>query len=539
MASLWLIKNNTNEEKSILENEARWILGEWCKAIGYFLAFLFYFVSSLSEKLFIDVGVSQKLFFIAAIATISHIVGIHKKDMGVASRPWLSTTYFIDALLISLLVILFKGESSIILLLISMNVIIAAFVGGMQFSLKVALFSSAILNLSFLLTVPFGPYLVKVILTYNAALIILSLLAGILSEEIKEIALIAEKRAKSIQELQNLNEFVIDAMASGILVVDRMGVIIKANRMAMRLFSDYGIVSRGLQQILPGLWPMIKDRADVQQMDWKYISVQGQAQKLELSISSLNTDRGQVAHTILVRNVTEVRELEQKLRQTEKLAAVGQLAAGIAHEIRNPLASISGSVQLLAVSLKPEAEEDKKLLAIVIKEIDRLNNLISEFMDYVRPDVVADDILNFNEMLNEILDISAHNESLPKGIQIFKDLNRVTVLRGNAAKMRQALLNIIVNAYQAMEKTERKRMDVKLHMDEKVILIEVRDTGVGISEENIHRIFEPFHTTKANGTGLGLAITQKIIESHGGHIEVESQLGVGSLFRIVIPKESH
>jgi two-component system sensor histidine kinase PilS (NtrC family) len=236
---------------------------------------------------------------------------------------------------------------------------------------------------------------------------------------------------------------------------------------------------------------------------------------------------------VLLQNVTETKNLQFQLAQKEKLAAVGQLAAGIAHEIRNPLASISGSIQLLQANLVTQSPEDTKLFRIVIREIDRLNNLISEFLDFVRPDVRLDDPIEINTLAREVLEMAKMNPVLNKKVQQKTELRANQIINGHYDKLKQALLNITINAYQAMNDTLHPEIWVRSYDDDDRVVLEIQDNGCGITRDNLKRVFEPFHTTKPGGTGLGLAITHKIIESHDADINVESEWGHGAKFTIV------
>ncbi len=235
---------------------------------------------------------------------------------------------------------------------------------------------------------------------------------------------------------------------------------------------------------------------------------------------------------LLIKDVTEIRQLENQLKQKEKLAAVGQLAAGIAHEIRNPLAGISGSIQML---VQDDLEADqKKLMNIVLKEIDRLNNLITEFLDYAKPEKQPDQSVDLKNLIEEtVLNLKSHKEVQPL-LQWRMDLASEKVL-GFSEKLRQAFLNILINSIQALKTTENPVISVSLKKDSQNVILSIQDNGSGISIETQKKMFEPFHTTKAKGTGLGLAITHKILESHAAKIVINSELNKGTEFKIKFP----
>lgn len=241
---------------------------------------------------------------------------------------------------------------------------------------------------------------------------------------------------------------------------------------------------------------------------------------------------GENLNIYLIKDVTAERLLESQLKQSEKLAAVGQLAAGIAHEIRNPLAGISGSIQLLSQDSADPTQ--KKLMQIVLKEIDRLNLLITEFLDYAKPEKTPDTEISLAQVLEDVVFTTRRHPEAGAGFEWKMDIQEAVVL-GFSEKLKQALLNIVINAVQAMKDSPQPRLDIRLHAEGRQAVLSIRDYGSGMSEETRKKMFEPFHTTKPKGTGLGLAITHKILEIHRAQVEVKSELGAGTEFIIKLP----
>ncbi len=241
---------------------------------------------------------------------------------------------------------------------------------------------------------------------------------------------------------------------------------------------------------------------------------------------------GEDLSLLLIKDVTEIRQLENQLKQNEKLAAVGQLAAGIAHEIRNPLAGISGSIQMLAQDyLDPD---QKKLMKIVLKEIDRLNHLITEFLDYAKPEKKPDQVVQLKNVIEEVvLSLKSHHELSEKLVWTL-ELQDVSIL-GFSEKLKQAFLNIFINSIQALKDSLTPIIQISLSNEVDSVVLTVVDNGSGMAPSTIKKMFEPFHTTKAKGTGLGLAITHKILESHSAIVVVKSELNKGTEFKIKFP----
>jgi two-component system sensor histidine kinase PilS (NtrC family) len=233
-------------------------------------------------------------------------------------------------------------------------------------------------------------------------------------------------------------------------------------------------------------------------------------------------------------DLTKLRQMEYDARQNEKLAAIGGLAAGIAHEIRNPLAGISGSIELLSQTVNDET--DRKLFRIILREIDRLNSLITEFLDYSRPETPPTDAVDLGSVLNEVLDSLKTNAQLRADIIQVREFSAGLKILGRREKLQQAFLNIIINSYQAMTDSTHPRLEVRTLTTDKEIELRIRDTGCGMSEGTKRKMFEPFHTTKIKGTGLGLAVTHKILEGHGAKVFVESEQGKGTEFVLTFPR---
>lgn len=248
--------------------------------------------------------------------------------------------------------------------------------------------------------------------------------------------------------------------------------------------------------------------------------------------SYFDTEINDDLNVYMIRDVTELRELENQQKQNEKMAAVGQLAAGIAHEIRNPLAGISGSIQLLTQDTQDETQ--KKLMNIILKEIDRLNNLITEFLDYAKPEKLPDQVMNVKNTIDEVLLICRQHKDAADNVDWKLQIEDGMVL-GFHEKLKQAFLNIVINGLQAMKGREKLVYQISVKSDAQFVEIKFTDSGCGMTEATKQKMFEPFHTTKPKGTGLGLAITHKILELHKAQISIQTEVGVGTEFTIKLP----
>ncbi len=248
--------------------------------------------------------------------------------------------------------------------------------------------------------------------------------------------------------------------------------------------------------------------------------------------SYFDSELNETMNVFLVKDVTEIRDLEFQKKQNEKLAAVGQLAAGIAHEIRNPLAGISGSVQMLSQDALDETQ--KKLMKIILKEIDRLNLLITDFLDYAKPEKRPDTGMNLKDNLEEVILLVKRHPEISKDFAWDIEMSDVQIT-GFHEKLKQAFLNILINSIQAMKDAKQPRLRIRLTAEGNTGVVSIADNGSGMNEETKTKMFEPFHTTKVKGTGLGLAVTHKILEMHSAQITVNSEINVGTEFVIKFP----
>jgi signal transduction histidine kinase len=225
-------------------------------------------------------------------------------------------------------------------------------------------------------------------------------------------------------------------------------------------------------------------------------------------------------------------QTEEQLRRADRLSALGELSAGMAHEIRNPLGAIKGAVEILKDDYRPE-DARYEFIQILLKETDRLNHIVQEFLGFARPKQPDLQQADLNEAIESVVTLTAQ-EAKKAGVKVEKQLDSAIGMRGlDVSLLRQAFLNLVLNAIQAMDGGGVLTIGSSLQGD--AVEITIADTGQGISEENRKKLFSPFFTTKKNGTGLGLAITYRIIENHRGTIHVASEPGKGTTFTVKIP----
>lgn len=243
-----------------------------------------------------------------------------------------------------------------------------------------------------------------------------------------------------------------------------------------------------------------------------------------------------VGWVLSVRNVTDERRIAEQLRQSEKLAAIGELVAGVAHELNNPLAGISAFAQILLEELLHD--EQRESVRLIKREADRAVAVIRDLLIFSRKAGPSRAPIDLNEIIELTLRLR-HYSLRSAGVDVRLELDRgIPRIRGDGQRLQQVLLNLLVNAEFAMEGSAIKRLTVRTESVDQGVVLTVSDTGAGMAEDTRQRIFEPFFTTKpaGQGTGLGLSVSYGIVQSHGGSIGVESQVGVGTTFRIFLPE---
>lgn len=227
---------------------------------------------------------------------------------------------------------------------------------------------------------------------------------------------------------------------------------------------------------------------------------------------------------------SELKAMETHLKRVEKMAAVGEMAAGLAHEIKNPLASLSGSIQLLKDEIHCDSAHEQ-LMRIILREADRLSSLVNSFLMFARPPTGKIEVLDLGEAVSETIEIFNKNTRYARNVEIAETIEPNLWVAMDPGHLRQVLWNLLLNAAEAIEEKGRIDIDVKSQKD-KFVRISIRDTGCGIPPETLSTVFDPFFTTKPRGTGLGLSIVHRIIESYDSLIHAESEVGVGTTFFI-------
>ena len=233
----------------------------------------------------------------------------------------------------------------------------------------------------------------------------------------------------------------------------------------------------------------------------------------------------------LFRDITDQRKIERRMRETDRISILASLAAGIAHEIRNPLTTAKGFLQLFAE--RQLSNPDHRYIDLTIQELDRIGRLVKDFMTLARPEPTRYQRIELNHLVQELIHFMMP-EAMLHGVTMEFGTERSTIyVKGDPNQLKQVLMNILQNALQAC--SEHGKVDICTTQKSSSAVVSVRDTGVGLTKDQLGRVFQPFYTTKDSGTGLGLAICRQIMQEHGGSIEIYSQLGEGTTVTFQLP----
>ncbi|MDF1564925.1 MAG: ATP-binding protein [Deltaproteobacteria bacterium] len=360
----------------------------------------------------------------------------------------------------------------------------------------------------------------------SGAFFLVAVLGAYLGEQVRQAGVRVVEAEADLAALSELHQRIVHSISSGILTLGPDQRITYLNRAGAEILEIAPAAASGkrLSELTPALEVALRD-----------VRVGGIRSEVELEggkvLGFAITPMGESGEEVVVfQDLTSLRVMERKVRRSERLAALGSLAAGLAHELRNPLASMSGSIELLQAEAPAEGEE-ATLMAIVLREIERLETLVADFLSFARPRPPDLRAVEITPLLEEVLLLMRHDPRVEEGKLELQAEAGLGVM-ADPEQLRQVVANLVLNAVQAKV---GGAVVVRALAKEDQIVLEVVDEGPGMDAETLDHIFEPFFTTKQGGTGLGLALVHSIVEAHGGEIGVESSPGKGTIVRMILP----
>jgi two-component system sensor histidine kinase PilS (NtrC family) len=370
-------------------------------------------------------------------------------------------------------------------------------------------------------------------------------LVALLSSSLAQQTLRTEKKLKAkqkdLEQLEAVSASIIHSIDSGLLTLNSEGIMSTFNRAAEEIsgFSREEVIGRPLAIIFPDVVEHVTSSdASLKKGPYRYEmefkKKDGSIGYLGFSMSLLKEPDGKsIGNLLIFQDLTALKNMEDHVKRVEKLAAVGEMAAGIAHEMKNPLASMSGSIQLLkkGVDITPVAN---KLMDIVLRETDRLNALANDFLLFARP--TSDNIapVELSSAVEDTLELFRKNGIWQNRITVVQDLAPEVWTEMDSKHTHQIMWNLLLNAAEAIEGTGTIQVSSKASED--MVQVTVKDDGCGMSNDTMTKIFDPFFTTKTHGTGLGLSVVYRLLESYNGRMDVQSQHGQGSTFTVYLKR---
>jgi len=387
---------------------------------------------------------------------------------------------------------------------------------------------------------------IQIISLNLVALLVVGLLASRLADRRSSGAELAAA-ARSLASLRALHERIIESIRSGLLTTDLDGNIYTFNAAAAEITgrSADEMVGRSIHDLFGDIREQIElavegnfDLAQLPRFETDLQTPDGFAVRVGYSISQLFSEENEPSGFILTfQDLTQIRSMEESIRRKDRLAAVGRVGAGLAHEIRNPLGAMRGAIQVLESNMPPESIQ-ADLMKIILRESDRLNSIITNFLSYARPKTGNFTDVDVCEALRDTATLLKHSPDVHDSHNLHLRLpDKPIFVNADATQLKQIFWNLARNAFQAMPNGGDLKICAESARNSRV-RITVEDSGTGMSPEQVERLFEPFSNSTSGGTGLGLSIVYQIVRDHNGTINVRSAQGEGTVITIEFPKES-
>jgi two-component system sensor histidine kinase PilS (NtrC family) len=465
--------------------------------------------------------------------------------------PWLLLG--LDVVTATLIVLGTGGPESIFAFLYVLVVIASCVLLPRQGAMAVAgasclLYTAIVLGRTvFLLTDAFEPVTETTALAVlsmfmnTGTFLVVAITAGSLAEHYRSAHHALEGQRRNLSDLQAFRDLIFESVGTGLIALDEGGRITAYNRAAADIAGVpthlaigrpwHTVLGEGLpiDEILAGVRG---DNRAFRRYERTVPRAGGPGVPVAVTFWPLRSGTGDAVGLIAVcEDLSPIREMETRVRQADRLAAVGRMAANIAHEIRNPLASLTGAIEVLAKDADAGGARER-LAQIVLRESERLDHIISELLEYARPAPLAVQPMNLADTLDEVLLLVEHRPS-PEHVKVIRAYDGTLPVVADAQQIRQVIWNLCLNGLEAMGDGGELRVGARVHGGR--LEVWISDTGAGIHTEDLPHIFEPFFSTKSEGSGIGLALVHRIVQEHGGDIDVRSGSGQGTTFTITLP----
>lgn len=447
----------------------------------------------------------------------------------------------IDVFIINFFIFITGGIESWFSFLLPINVIGSGIILGKHAGFMIAALSSIIygvaIEMQFYGIIPvyfddllrFQEFFYNIFVNVISLFIITFLSRYLIVRQENTLQQLREKESDFL-DLYSLHSEILQNIKSGLIYTAVSGRIILINHSAeqtLETSSDLMVGKIFNQLNIFVEYPLIPSNFKVT------LEIDNRQKVIDLNISEhITQDNILKGYIIFIQDITKLWEMEQEIKKKEKLAAIGELSANIAHEIRNPLAALKSSIEMLKEG-KTSGLNAVRLMDIAINEMDRLNKIITDFLIYSSPGAMNFAEFSLLNLLNETLDLIEGTIPHESNIKIIRNFDEDIIIKGDMARLTQVFWNLGLNALQALR--EDGLIEIGIKNSGAYVKISFKDNGVGIVKEDMEKIFFPFYTTKPKGTGLGLAMVYRIIEDHMGQISVQSDVGKGTTFFVILP----
>ena len=374
-----------------------------------------------------------------------------------------------------------------------------------------------------------------------ATLLVVAILAGGLGEQYRATRQELETRQRDLRDLQAFKDLVFQSVGTGLIALDRDHRVTAFNRAAEEITGVVApqAIGQAWSSLIGAAIPIEPIEALITanpRASARHEAVlrrpDGTSVPVRMTFSALRSGEGERLGLISAcEDLSAIRAMESRMRQADRLATVGRMAANIAHEIRNPLASLTGAIEVLTSPLTAD-DARERLSQIVARESERLNHIIKNFLEYARPAPLSIATFDVAAAAEEVLLLLEHRAS-PGSLKVLREFAPSIPWAVDAQQFRQILWNLCLNAVEAMPEGGELRVSVAARGE--TLEVAVSDTGDGIAAGDVAHVFEPFFSTKPEGTGLGLALVHRIVQDHGGEIDVRSSPGLGTTFTMTLP----
>jgi len=500
------------------------------------------------------VGVSTWKYTLIAAAYVISLIYALALRFSTHVEPLAYAQVVVDAILVSWLVLMTGGNESVFTFAYTFVVLgsamtlyrLGASIGVLT---SLLLFGTIVLLhvegvLSFLPRVAEGPAALSFFM-HSIGLGLLGFLANTLAETARARGRLLAEKETEFERLEELQAAILRSLPAGLMTIDGDGMVRYVNEAALGIlcYRHRDVIGRHLDQVAPSIaepWTIILRSGRVpsprDRFEGNFAVAEDHQIRLGFSFAPLSPRPEDLGLIVVFQDVTDIVRLKEAVERSERLASIGKLAAGLAHEVRNPLSSMCASIDVLSQTLSPP-DSLKRLMDNIVLEADRLNVLITDFLDFARPRDLDREDTDLSALVSSVMEVFQHDSTL-KRVECVVSLEPGLIASIDADAIRQIIWNLARNAAQAVKDSEG-RLTVITRSFEEWAEIVVRDNGPGVPEDVLKRIFDPFFTTKEEGTGLGLAIVHSLMDAHEGKILVSSSAGQGAEFTLRFPRSMH